>query len=330
MDRVDYQPLLIQDILNLRRSEELDVAPWFQRRSIWNTSQKSYLINTLFEDKPIPALYIRYHLDLERGKTVRQIVDGQQRTRTILEYCEDGFSARHPSSGERRLFSQLNRTEKESFLLTAISVGYLLGASDADVIDIFGRINSVSKSLNAQEKRNSRYSGEFKQFCLRQASTRVELWRTYNIFSGTEIGRMSEVQFISDLVVNLMGGLSDFRQTTLGEAYKTYDEEFPESSDLANRLDKVFDFLTSLEPSSIKDTIFRRQPILFSLILVLDSLTTLNKNRVQESLYEIDSRFNSVGNQTTADANFITASVATTQRIGQRRVRDGYLRSYIK
>lgn len=102
MDRVEYQPLLIQDMLNLSRSGELDVSPWYQRRSIWNTPQKSYLIITLLEQKPIPAIYIRYHLNLDEGKTVRQVVDGQQRTRAILEYHEDKFSSPHPASGENQ------------------------------------------------------------------------------------------------------------------------------------------------------------------------------------------------------------------------------------
>ena len=68
MDRVDYQNILIQDILNLNDSGELDFSPWYQRRSVWSTPQKSYLINTLHEQKPIPTLYIRYSLDLEKGK----------------------------------------------------------------------------------------------------------------------------------------------------------------------------------------------------------------------------------------------------------------------
>ena len=211
MDRVDYQSLMVQDIRNLDSSGELNYSPWYQRRSVWTTPQKSYLINTLIEQKPIPAIYVRYSLDLDRGKTVREVVDGQQRIRAILGFCRNEFSAKHPENGARQIYSQLSRnTARRPSRITAIPVGYLLGATDADVIDIFGRINSVSKSLNAQEKRNSAFSGEFKQFCLRQASSRVELWRAYNIFTANDIARMNEVQFISDLALNLLEGLSDF------------------------------------------------------------------------------------------------------------------------
>ena len=152
MDRVDYQSLIIQDLVNIHKAGELELTPWYQRRSVWNVSQKSYLINTLFEQKPIPAIYIRHSLDLEKAKSIKEIVDGQQRTRTIIGYCNNEFAAKHPAHGTKIKFSELKKDEQQKFLITAISIGYLLGASDSDVIDIFGRINSTSKSLNAQEK----------------------------------------------------------------------------------------------------------------------------------------------------------------------------------
>ncbi len=330
MDRVQYESIIIQDILNLQKSDELDISPWYQRRSVWSIPQKAYLINTLHEQKPIPAIYIRHSLDLDKGKSIKEIVDGQQRTRAIIEFCEDKFSSRHPQTGERRKFSQLNASQRQKFLLTAIPVGYLLGATTADVIDIFGRINSVSKILNAQEKRNSAYSGEFKQFCLNQAASRVELWRSYNIFSANDISRMNEVQFVSDLTLNLLEGLSDFSASNLNRVYKEYENEFPKRADLTKRLDRLFDFIVDLGHSAIRDTIFKRQPIHFSLLVVLDSLENLNAKAIEESLHAMDARFNDENNQTNEDKGFVTASTATTQRIRQRQIRDEYIRGHLE
>jgi len=330
MDRVQYESIIVQEILNMHRSGELNLTPWYQRRSVWTTPQKAYLINTLLEQKPIPAIYIRFSLDLEKGKSIREIVDGQQRTRAIISFSEDEFPARLHDEADRKTFSQLNKTEQQKFLLTSIPVGYLLGATDEDVIDIFGRINSVSKTLNAQEKRNSVFSGEFKQFCLNQASSRTQLWRAYNIFSANDIARMNEIQFVSDLALNLLEGLSDFGVAQLDSIYRQYDEEFPHRGEMAKRLDRLFDFIVALEPSSIQDTIFRRQPILFSLLLVLDSIANLNQQKVQASLYEMDARFNGAENQTAADQEFVVVSTSTTQRIRQRRIRDQYIRGFLE
>ena len=77
MDRVDYQPIIVQDLINWHKNNELNLSPWYQRRGVWTNSQKAYLINTLFEQKPIPTLYFRHTVDLEKDKSLREAVDGQ-------------------------------------------------------------------------------------------------------------------------------------------------------------------------------------------------------------------------------------------------------------
>lgn len=332
MDRVDYQSLVVQDIINLHKAKELNIQPWYQRKSVWNDSQKGYLINTLHEQKPIPAIYVRHSIDLENAKSIKEIVDGQQRTRAILEYAENKFSAAHPKYSKKVKFSELDKTSQQSFLITAIPVGYLLGATDADVIDIFGRINSTSKTLNAQEKRNALFSGDFKQFCLRQSSERVELWRNYEIFSAIDISRMNEVQFISDLIVNLIEGIVDLSQPKITRYYKNNDSEFPQAQEIGERMDRIMNLIGSLDPTVIKDTIFKRQPIFFSLCLVLDKLDKFDVERIEEGLIKIDSIYNAeIGpeDRSADDNNFIAAVTSTTQRAPQRNIRFNYIKKYI-
>jgi hypothetical protein len=200
MDRVDYERMVIQDLLNLNKSGELDLNPWYQRRSVWTRPQKAYLVNTLFEQKPVPTCYIRHYLDVEKEKSIKEVVDGQQRIRAILEYEKGEFAARHPDHAKRVKISELTSAQKSKFRMTAMSIGYLINADDSDVIEIFGRLNSVAKTLNGQEKRNARFSGEFKQFCLAQAAQRVKIWRDLGVFTANDIARMNEVQFTSELV----------------------------------------------------------------------------------------------------------------------------------
>ena len=40
MERVDYESLIIQDLLNFHNTETLDISPWYQRRSVWSNPQK--------------------------------------------------------------------------------------------------------------------------------------------------------------------------------------------------------------------------------------------------------------------------------------------------
>ena len=160
MDRVDYQSLLVQDLVTWQKNDEIELSPWYQRRAVWSVPQKAYLINTLFEQKPVPTLYFRHSVDIEQDKSLREVVDGQQRIRAILEYVKGDFAARHPNHKQKVKHAQLRSEEKRKFRETQLSGGWLLGASDPDVIEVFGRLNSVSKTLNPSEKRNSKFSGE--------------------------------------------------------------------------------------------------------------------------------------------------------------------------
>ncbi|HBH6949993.1 MULTISPECIES: DUF262 domain-containing protein [Serratia] len=327
MDRVDYQSLVVQDLINIRKSDELDLAPWYQRRSVWTPAQKAYLINTMFEQKPIPAIYIRHSLDLIKSKSIKEVVDGQQRCRSIISYANNEFSAKHPKYKKKVKISELTQDDRQKFLLTSLPVGYLLGASDSDVIDIFGRINSISKSLNSQEKRNAAYSGEMKQFCLAQSSSRINFWRDYGIFSSTDISRMNEVQFTSDLIYNIINGLSDFSNSYLDQMYKEYDDEFNDEQKITERLNATFNKLAEIEPRKFSDTIFKRQPLFFSLFLIVDELGNKRTRKIGEVIDEIDSIFNA-DNKKPDDIAFANACSSTTQRIAQRKIRADYIKRF--
>lgn len=334
MDRIEYQPTIIQDILNDSKEGKLNLNPWYQRRSVWTRPQKAYLLNTIFEKKPIPSLYIRHSLDLEKERSIKEIVDGQQRVRSLIEYANGDFPARHPNHPKPLVYSNLTKTEKEDFRMTSISVGYLMGATDSDVIDMFGRLNSVNKTLNPQEKRNAKYSGEFKQFCLEEAAQRVQLWRDLHIFSANDISRMSEVQFVSELAINLMNGLSDYNVSVIDKTYQKFDEDFDKREEIAERFDKVFSKIATLPKTAITDTIFSRQPLFFTLFIVLDSINTKVKNaKLEDALHLIDEKFNSdipIQERTKDDAQFYEACISTTQRIKSRRTRHDYVKKNIE
>lgn len=331
--RVDYESMLVQDLLNAEARGELDLRPWYQRRSVWSDAHKSYLVNTVFNEMPVPTLYLRHRLDLERELTIKEVVDGQQRCTALIDYRRDAFTAKHPNHSRRVKYSELSSSEKGQFLMSKLSVAQLISADDRDVIEIFGRLNAASKTLNAQEKRAAQYSGEFHQFCLSQASLRLPFWREMKIFTATEISRMQEVQFLADLTLSMMDGLVDQSAAKITAAYKKWDADFPEHNSLEHRFERVFEHLTSVPETAIRDTIFSRSPLFYSLFYVLDTLDRLPRATVTtEALHEMDARFNDPrppAERPTEDVQFESASTSTTQRIRQRRVRDAYIRSFL-
>lgn len=333
MDRVDYQPLVVQDMINIHGRGELDLNPWYQRRSVWTTQQQAFLINTIFVGKPVPSIYLRHYLDLENEKSIKEVVDGQQRIRSIIAYADNQLTAHHPKHKSKILYKDLSRTEREAFKMTSLSTGVLVGATDADVIEIFGRLNSINKTLNVQEKRNARYGGEFKQYCLAEAAARVRIWRDLSIFSATEISRMMEVQFVSELVINILYGLQDYSVKQVDQAYAEFDSDFPMQHEVGERMDRTFAQLAGMNPAAIRDTVFSRAPIFFTLFLIVESAgRVLSTSRLEEALFSIDREFNSdipLSERQRDDADFYVACTSNMHRIKSRRIRDSYIRKHL-
>ena len=49
----------VSDFVNWYRSNELELSPIFQRRSVWPTGAKSFLIDTVMRGLPIPAVILQ-------------------------------------------------------------------------------------------------------------------------------------------------------------------------------------------------------------------------------------------------------------------------------
>ena len=91
MKNFDSRTYSINDFIEWEERKQLEISPKFQRRSVWSPQAKSYLIDTILKDKPLPKIFIRATTDPKTRRTVREIVDGQQRMRTILSFVKDGF-----------------------------------------------------------------------------------------------------------------------------------------------------------------------------------------------------------------------------------------------
>ena len=145
---------------------------------------------------------------------------------------------------------------------------------------------------------------------------------------------MQEIQFVADAVLNLLNGLSDYSSAKLDAIYKTHEETFPGVRTVKQRLDRCFTVIASIPKHVITSTIFRRQPLFFSLILAIDAKrATPRPKKLEHALQEIDDRFNSetpVTERPASDAEFYEACRASTQRIKNRKIRDQYIKRFLK
>jgi hypothetical protein len=146
---------------NRLRNDELQMKPPFQRNPVWQEVQKAYLIDTIIRGYPVPELYLQTTVSAE-GKEQHIIVDGQQRVRACLEFVNNDFALGEQSGGLAGfLFEQVSDEIKRRIFEYKFVVRSLPILPDAEVREIFGRLNRNNVALNRQELRHATYWGEF-------------------------------------------------------------------------------------------------------------------------------------------------------------------------
>jgi hypothetical protein len=211
--------------LDLQEKGQLDLDPTYQRRSVWTPKDRRYFVDTVMSQFPAPPVFLHKTFD-ERGRATYHVVDGKQRLKTIIDFSENRI--RIPDTigdvGLRGLwFKDLEQEVKQGFWNYEIVVEMLPDVSPALVREIFERINRNSRKLNSQELRHAKYDGWFVSLAESEADSSE--WRTLGVASVARSNRMSDVQFISELLlVTIEGKPRGFSQDVLDNRYADLDD----------------------------------------------------------------------------------------------------------
>ena len=83
----DQRPYSIDIIYSLRKSLMFDAE--YQRDYVANTNKRwqQDLIRTIFSGGILPLIYLRRNID-SKGNTIYEVVDGQQRLRTLIDFID--------------------------------------------------------------------------------------------------------------------------------------------------------------------------------------------------------------------------------------------------
>lgn len=218
----------------------LMIKPPFQRKPVWASRQKCYLIESILMGLPVPEIFIQQTVPVE-GSTKYAVVDGQQRVRAVLQFIGSEIDPEQQDYNKFILdkldvnsewsnvsFEDLSITKKKEYLEYAFSTKFLNTDSDEEVRDMFKRLNKYLTPLNAQELRNAMYSGPFVTQVERLADD--DYWVENKIISPAQIRRMGDLDFAGQLLIGVLhgpqGGVGKIVDEYY-EQYEDYDSEFP-------------------------------------------------------------------------------------------------------
>lgn len=146
MAAYSYQIFSIRRLSEMISAGNLDLNPDWQRGSVWTRDQRPKLIDSLDNGYPIP------HITLwTRPRNKYVMVDGKQRTETMVGFINDDFAASNDD-----WFSGRDDDMQEAFLDKEIHALVFHSSVDEDfIVEYFERINSESKDLSNGELINS-------------------------------------------------------------------------------------------------------------------------------------------------------------------------------
>lgn len=298
----------VSDFITFLKSNNLDLSPRFQRRSVWSKGTKSFLIDTIIRGLPIPIIFLRDKgTDPNTFEPKREVIDGQQRIRTVISYVapnlavkslkefdlkRDSFviSKAHNKDLANKSFSQLEEDSRQRILDYQFSVHILpLDVDDREILEIFMRMNSTSYELRPQELRNARFFGEFKMSVYSLAAGQLNRWRQWRIFSDDDISRMEEVELTSELIFLMFNGISSKEKSALDKIYLGKDNDYPERKIAEKRFQLVMDNIEQFFGQDINTSPYSRKTLFYSFFAVFYDLlfglsSTIKKNIKAKSI----------------------------------------------
>jgi len=268
------QSTSIQSLYTMYRDGKLYVNRRYQRKLVWTLNEKQKLIESILKKYPIPAVLIAER-DNEPG--TYEIIDGLQRLQAILSFIEMSYSNLDAKYFDINFFPTAKKNaddglfeyQKVGPFLTAKEVSILLdytlalsvmrNASDAEINDVFDRINTYGHRLSDQERRQAGVQNSFSDMvrsisCTLRGdassdvlplysmpSISIDLpktkhgyliqaeevfWVNHGILRSTDLRDSMDEQCVADISASILGGVCLERsKEALDKVYNIDDRE---------------------------------------------------------------------------------------------------------
>lgn len=263
----------ISEFLELYNSNRLILSPPYQRNFIWTSKDQKELIDSiLIKGFPVPSIFVR-----QTPNGLYEVVDGQQRLRTIFSYYENHFNNRDG------LFTD---EMKDKFLSYSISVTIINDADQEGAIEEFyARVNKTGRKLNKPELAKAEFFNT-RYLILNEELARDATFQNLNLFTDSSTNRMNDVDLVSELTALLFYGVYD-KKERVDDLY-TRDILAEEKDVLKARflnILRVISQFNNIYP--IKNTRYRQRNDFFTLFEFIDKYTQIINEEDFEILYKV-------------------------------------------
>ena len=215
----------IKDLYTIFKSEKLNLSPPYQRNFIWATEDQQTLIDSINKKIPIPNFFI---LEKEEGKY--EMVDGQQRSRTIINFIDKGFKDFNGKYYSEEVYPQ--------FLEFKFPITIIHDIEGAEIQKFYALVNKTGIHLNKPEVRKADFYATRLLKLVNEIAASKKL-SALKLFTDTSLKRMNDKEFVSELIILIKDGHVDKK----GLIDDYFDQDISEevSNDLKRKFYSVID-----------------------------------------------------------------------------------------
>ena len=147
-----YQHLAvpIREAYELYRTGTLFI-PLYQRDFVWGKKQQRSFIESILEGQPCGAVLLAR--TASGGEESLELVDGQQRLRTIFQFIDDDFRLADDSGAQVQNGDPLSPEDRVRFLEYPLAITILSEYDEDQIASIIENINMKASPLSSQELR---------------------------------------------------------------------------------------------------------------------------------------------------------------------------------
>lgn len=186
MAELASQPTSIQTLYGWYREKKLFVNRRYQRKLVWTQLEKQKLVESILKKYPIPAILVA---EREGAAGTYEIIDGLQRLHAIVSFIETSFPTLDEklfaleffptakSKADEGIFVPnesallLSQREVTTILDYSLALSVMRNATDAEINDVFDRINTYGHRLSDQERRQAGVQSDFSSMVRQIACT---------------------------------------------------------------------------------------------------------------------------------------------------------------
>ncbi len=262
---MDFEQVIwrVTDLLEKYDSKKINLSPSYQRNPIWTAKAQKQLIDTIKKNQPIPNFFLK-----QNGDDRYEMVDGQQRARTILGYINLNF----PDLNGKYFDDEI----KKIFLNYPLSITLITELSENESIEEFySLVNSAGLRLNRPELKKAEFYDTLFLKLVNEVACH-ENFTNLDLFTSTTVNRMNDVEFVSELIALLNFGIFE-KKTKVDYLYRN-DLDPDDYDNLKNRflnIVQIIGDIDSLHP--LNKTRYRQKNDFYSLFNFINSLIDENK-----------------------------------------------------